>query len=911
MSKIKWCVSLVIAFFVFFSAAGLYSAYAEEDYSTIQALNIAATGAHSFTLYVDAPGYYHITLTYSTVPGRRDILSKVVVNGETISETVAFRRFFVDATDAWRTQQGNQQIPTQVEVHRYIEFTLAERTATPLDIWLEAGANELTLVLTEGEIIFSGEPVVTPAQGLMSYAAYTQLHAGAARAPGEMIIIQAQEALYRTSPSLLPVNDRTDPLVTPYHPSYVVLNTIGGNAWRVPGQLIEWEVDVPVSGMYRIALRYAQREKRGFSSRALLINGEIPFAEAADIRFDYAAGFRSRFLHDMDTGEEFWFYLSAGRNIIGLEATLGVFADIIEDAAYTMLALQRFYQDVIMITSPNPDRHRDYQILQSIPDFRERLRGYSAQVDDLITRVDAAGHTFAETVSILNRLNMNINRLANRPDRVAHYINELQGSITALGLFVTMEQEQPLLLDVIGVGGEAAEVFRPRANIFQRIWHHFRAFLGSFTNDFNFSMDVPYDADQVNIEVWVSTGFDVFNIMGRLINEMFVPNHPHISVDLRLVDSGIIFPASLTGQGPDVVLQAQAAMPINFAFRAGAIDLHQFPDFDEVAARFAPAALETLSFQGATYALPDTMTFNMMFYRTDVFEDIGVTEVPNNMQDFLSIVPPLQSRHMDIFFNTAPQPQPGSGGGMVGATTRNLNPVHISFLHQMGGQPFANEGEFTLLADDIGIAAFRYWTDLYTKHGFIVETDMFTRFRMGELPVAVAGLEIVNWLNAGAPEIRGRWDIAPIPGMYNEHGEFRRDNVISVSSNFIVGNIAQRRDTVDEAWEFLKWFTSESVQDRFAMDVESVFGHNWRHLTANLASFENLGWGHMWPALEESLRWSIPIPQVPGGYIAGREVHNAFVNVVVDNGNPVNAILIARDRIDNELTAKRREFGLE
>ncbi|MCL2284801.1 MAG: extracellular solute-binding protein, partial [Firmicutes bacterium] len=531
--------------------------------------------------------------------------------------------------------------------------------------------------------------------------------------------------------------------------------------------------------------------------------------------------------------------------------------------------------------------------------------------DDLLVRIDAAGNTFGETNAILNRLNMNVTRMADRPDRLARYLSEFQDSISALGLFITMANEQPLLLDVLGVAGTDAEVFRPRANVFQRIWHNILAFLGSFTQDFSFRTDAPDGVDHTHIEVWVATGFDVFNIMGRIINEQFIPNHPHISVDLRLVDAGIVFPASLTGQGPDVVLTAQAAMPINFAFRAGAIDLTRFDNFDEVAARFAPAAIDTLSFRGATYALPDTMTFNMMFYRTDVFEDVGITQPPNDIQEFLSIVPPLQSRHMDVFFSTIPQPQPGSAGGMVGATTRNLNTIHIGLLHQMGGRPFADEGAYTLLADDVGIQAFRFWTDLYTKHGFIVETDVLTRFRMGELPVFVAGVDNINLLNAGAPEIRGRWNVAPIPGMYNAQGEFRRDNVLSVSCNFIVGNIAERRGTVDAAWEFITWFTSYEAQNRFTLEVESVFGHNWRHQTANLASFQNLGWGDMWPAMEETLNWAIPIPQVPGGYIAGREIHNAFANVVVDNGNPVNALLIARDRIDSELTAKRREFGLE
>ena len=865
-----------------------------------------------FDIWADSAGYHHIRVNYAAEPGRADILANIIVNGYLAADTIPFMRFFADATDVWRTQEGNQQIPSQVEVTRYTSSILMSEPGVPVTLWLDAGLNSVVFTFIEGNVNFAEDPHAVQAQDFLTYAQYSQQHAGTPRSAGDMIIIQAQHATYRTSPSLFPINDRTCPLVTPYHPSNVVLNTIGGNAWRIPGQRIEWEVYVPVAGMYRIALRYAQREKRGFSSRILTINGEIPFAEAADIRFDYAAGFRSRFLSHNETGEYFWFYLPAGTNIIGLEASLGVFSGIVTDATRILDDLLRFYQDVIMITSPNPDRHRDYLILQNVPYFRERLWEQEAAVNQLLVRIDEAGNTFAETNAILNRLNMNISRLANRPDRVARYINELQGSIAALSLFITMAQEQPLLLDVLGVGGEEAQLFRPRANFFQRIWHQIRAFLGSFTQDFSFSMDTVGAEEQTHIEVWVSTGFDVFNIMGRVINEMFVSTHPHISVDLRLVDPGIIFPASLTGQGPDVVLSAQAAMPINFAFRAGAIDLNRFDDFEEVAARFAPAAIETLSFQGATYALPDTMTFNVMFYRTDVFEDVGITEIPNTMQEFLSIVPILQARHMDIFFTHEPQPQPGTGGGMVGATTRNLNTVHIGILHQMGGRPFANDGEYTLLADETGIAAFRFWTDLYTKHGFIYQTDVLTRFRMGELPVFVAPIGVANNLNAGAPEIRGRWNIAPIPGMYNAAGEFRRDNVISLSCNFIVGNIAERRGTEYASWEFIRWFTSEAVQDRFSMEVEATFGHNWRHLTANLASFENLGWGRdMWPAIEESLAWGIPIPQVPGGYIAGREIHFAFVDVVVDNGNPINSLLIARDRINNELTAKRREFGLE
>jgi len=679
----------------------------------------------------------------------------------------------------------------------------------------------------------------------------------------------------------------------------------------VPGQRIEWVVDVPESGMYRVALRYVQREKRGFTSRAFLINGEIPFAEAAVIRFDYNSHFASRFLSDPETGEDFWFYFPAGLNTIALEVTLGVFADIVDDALVIMQDLNRIYQDIIMVTSAQPNRYRDYQILAVIPDLQPRLREQSARIAILLEQIDAVGNTFAETNAILERLIRNIDRLADNPSRVSLYLSEFQSSITAMGTFVTRSLEQPLQLDMIGLAGESAVPFRGRAGFFARIIHRFRSLVGSFTTNFDFVSDAVTAEETVNLDVWISTGFDLYNILGRLINDQFVQQHPHISVNLQLVDAGIIFPASLTGQGPDVVLQAQAMTPINFAHRGGAVDLTQFPDFHEVAGRFAPAAIETFEFMDAIYALPDQMTFNVMLYRTDVFEDLGIETIPNTISEFISLLPVLQANQMDIFFTSGALPVLGTGGGMVGATTRGLNTVHVGFLHQMGESVFGPTGAYTNIASPIGVEAFRFWTDLYTKHNFIVETDVLTRFRLGVLPVVVTDINIINHLNATAPEIRGMWSVAPVPGMYNAAGDFRRDTVMSVSSNFIVRNMVEQRDNKYEAWEFLRWFTSDEVQERFAIEAEAYWGHNWRYLTANLNAFERLSWGpDVWPVLEDAINWSIAIPQVPGGYIAGRSVNNALLSVIVDNRNPIDAIFEARDEINRELAIKRREFGL-
>jgi hypothetical protein len=59
-----------------------------------------------------------------------------------------------------------------------------------------------------------------------------------------------------------------------------VLNYIGGDTWRSNGQWIEWDFEVPEDGYYHIMVKGRQNYNRGsVSSRSVLIDGEIPFAE--------------------------------------------------------------------------------------------------------------------------------------------------------------------------------------------------------------------------------------------------------------------------------------------------------------------------------------------------------------------------------------------------------------------------------------------------------------------------------------------------------------------------------------------------------------------------------------------------------------------------------------------------------
>lgn len=122
-----------------------------------------------------------------------------------------------------------------------------------------------------------------------------------------------------------------------------------------------------------------------------------------------------------------------------------------------------------------------------------------------------------------------------------------------------------------------------------------------------------------------------------------------------------------------MVLNNPVSEPINYAVRNAVLDLTQFKDYAEVASWFHPAAVEPYTYKGKTYALPETFTFPMFFYRTDIFEELGLKE-PESWDDIIEMIPDLQKKNLSMAF-----PKDINGYALL--------------LYQNGGDLYINEGE--------------------------------------------------------------------------------------------------------------------------------------------------------------------------------------------------------------------------
>lgn len=314
--------------------------------------------------------------------------------------------------------------------------------------------------------------------------------------------------------------------------------------------------------------------------------------------------------------------------------------------------------------------------------------------------------------------------------------------------------------------------------------------------------------------------------------------------------------------------------------------MSQFDDFEEIAERFLPNIFIPYRYMDGIYALPETMDFTAMFYRKDIIDELGI-RLPDTREDLYNHVLPILYQN-GLGFN-----YPAS---------------FAQFIYQHGANYYIDDGMKSGLGTPEAYRAFKECSELYTNYAIPVVASFFNRMRTGEMPIGIGNYSLYMQLSVAAPELAGRWGIAPIPGTKRADGTVDRSNGVLSGECDIIMN---QTENPDAAWEFLKWWTSDSVQTEFAREIESLVGAEARWNTANLEAFTNLAWSREDLAvIEEHWEWGRGIPVVLGGYFTDRHLNNAWNRVVVSGQGVRDALEEAVEDIDRELRMKQEEYGI-
>ncbi|VEU82813.1 extracellular solute-binding protein [Acholeplasma hippikon] len=866
-------------------------------------------GSFEFEVDVEEAGFYHIKLRYFAYEGKGSAIErKFYLNDEVpfeAVEQVVFHRFYGAKDIVEQDFLGNDIRPSQEEKPIWTDAYLKDSIGyidEPFYFYFEEGVNKIKLDSIREPLLIE-KITVESIKSLPTYvevkATYEQNGYQIANQP--INFLQAETATRTTSPTIYPLNDRTSPKTMPSDPKLIKLNTIGGTNWGTAGDYITWEFDIEEAGLYEISLRVKQRLATGMSVfRNIYIDGEVPFAELENYSFVQSNDWRIQTLGTK--GEAFLFYFEPGKHQLKMEVSLGVYGSVISDLQDVVNNLNKIYREILIFTGPSPDQYRDYELQINIPGLLDRFQEELDILKSLRqTLIDVSGSK-SEKTGILDTAILQLQDFIKKPREIQKNLNTYVSNISSLGSLIILLSSQPLEIDYFMFHQPKAKLPATQAGFFESTWYSTRAFIATFTT--NYAAVGRKDTGEVveTIEVWLSTGQDQANILRKLIDETFAPR-TGIQVDLKLVAGSSLLPATLSGRGPDVALGQSNATPVNYAMRSATYDLSQFDDFDEIKTRFMAEAFVPYQFNGGTYALPEQQTFLMLFYRTDIFEEFGLTP-PNTWQELTEMIPSLQKYNLEFYL-----PVPLTQGAAIALEP---NPIFSTMFFQNDGQFYIDGDRQSGFNEGKGPEVFEQWTSFYTNYSFPVEANFVNRFRSGQMPIGIVNYNTYNTLAVFAPEIRGKWNFIPVPGTeyVDEFGQtqIRRETVASGSSSIILN----QSDKKEEAWEFLKWWTSTETQVRFGREMEGILGAAARYPTANVEALSLLPWtlGEL-EKLQEQWSWVRGIPEVPGGYMTGRHLDNAFRMVYNESTNPRETIYDYVQMINEELAKKRREFGLE
>lgn len=846
---------------------------------------------------VEKEGLYTIGLRYKAIDNKTsDLTVGIKIDGEfpfDEASRLVFPRFWKDKESVREDASGNTYAPEQVIFEDYYSAEAIDISGWSSEIYtvyLTEGEHECTVNAINGEFelekIIFGVPEKTSAYKVKEGKIYE----------GKPIVFEAENAFIKTSNALAGKSDLFSSSVTPNNPMRSMINYIGGSNWKEAGETIYWKINVPESAYYSLGFSFRQSEIiNGNCYRHLKIDGVTPFVEAEKVTFSYDSDWQYMLWSDKkDTAYKV--YLSKGEHILSLTVTPGDMTKVISLLNNTVGELGNLYRDITMITGDSVDTYRDYDLFNQIPDMEDRLNTILKDLksaNDMFEEI--AGHSSGSYTSVINGMIQIIEKMLVKKYSAHRYVSSYYSSYSSLSASLAEMRNMPVDLDKIILYSPEEDDLLKKDGFFSSLWFSVVRFFGSFVTDYNMIGSEGETKDKLT--VWVSWGRDQAQIFDTMLKSSFTPE-TNISVELKVVNATVV-QAILSGDGPDCILQHSRTEPVNLAMRGALYDLTQFDDCDEVLKRFAKGADVPYRYLDGLYALPDTQSFYMMFYRTDVFEEFGFS-VPKTWEEFEEVAMLLIKNNLSV---SIPYTQI-TDMTMVNSGIGSLS-LFPSFAMQNGLSLYAEDGRSTNLSNPEVISAFKKFTDFYTKLRLPTTMSFFNRFRAGTAPLGIDSYLLYTTIEAGAPEIDGRWSMAQIPATVREDGSLSAVSSAGGTGCAIL-NISENKKA---AWELLKWWTSAETQLAYSNNIESVLGPTGRIAVSNTEALFNMSWeGDIAEQIKAAREEIQEVPEYPGSYYLSRSLDHSFWNVVNSNKQPKDMLTIWGKEADEEIARKWAQY---
>ena len=832
---------------------------------------------------VGKPGFYALKIEYA-IPAETSQTPaiSVSINGETPyyeAYNVSLQQTYVDEyTDLSDDEKRTvDYIPSQKAVVRYTDDYLYDTSGyygKILYFYLDTDTKTLELTSLIGKIALKSVKFC-PYKAAEEYK-----NADMKNAPDykdEAIYFEAENMLYKSSASIYPINDSSSPGVSPTSEFKKYSNSVGGSYWENLGEYVEWSFEVPEDAYYSLTFKYRQSDVVGMSSsRRILIDGAVPYRELETYAFNYTPTYLNETLSA--DGKPIKIYLTKGKHTLKMQIVLSELSEILSYLNLTINALSDDYRKVIMITGSTVDPLRDYNLEKSIPEVLTSFREKGEYLSEMANRLEKAMGGNSNGTKTIRTIAGQLISCSEDGYYITKNISSIKSNISSVNAWLVDARSQPLKLDYFVLSAPGGKVKSPEPSFIRTVGYHIKSFLFTFSSEYDQNA-VAKSSNANEITVWTAGNSTSYSILKQLIEKDF-EKKSGIKVNLRL-SPGDFNLAVLSGRGPDV----SSGEPMTLAFRNRLVNLAEFKDIDEVLSRFRESAILPLGYKGKIYALPTTQNINLTYYRTDIFEDLGL-EVPKTWDDVTYVMSTLQKNNLEM----------------------GVNGFFNDILYQHGGSYYNEELTACALDSAEAIEAFTQYTSYFTEYSAPLTYNQLNRFRTGEMPIVFAPFNFSTTLLNLATEISGRWAVAEIPCTKKEDGTYDH-STCSASEGWFILN----KEKKNACWEFIKWITSTDVIVENTKLNVAAMDETVRTCPANVEAFYKVGWP------EEMLKLArihedgrlITVPAVPGSYMVTRNYNFAFSNVVYNSAVPADALKSQIKSINFEIERKCREFGLE
>lgn len=855
-----------------------------------------------YHIEVEKDGVYILALDYlSAGDSYLDYTVSVQVNGEVQYQelqTISLPLYWEDSVDTFLTDRyGDEIAPTQDRVNTWHNTYLYNNTyvsVKPLPVTLKRGENTLCLtnVSNDGLVLgalYASEPLGdTP-----SYSEYLQELNVTEVTPATATPIAINAIDYTVKNSAQIIYEVTaSPAMTPYDAEYKKLNTL---SWSNAGDEIIYDFTVETDGFYYIGLHYKNEKEEFNSYETILIDGEVPFAELECYPFAYTGTSWANEVLSDENADPYYIYLTAGEHTLTLKAEMEPITQAWRYGQLIAEHVTKFALDIKKIAGTDADEYRTWKMTRYIPEIPDYLEAYELLLQHIryLLQYETENGINGALLSYLDKAEKFIIEIAEYPDEIALYTESMTGRdnsiLVAISNFNSSIIKMDFSLDMIYLIGEGE---MPRANptVLESLGNTIATTYYSFVSD-KYSTK---SEDEDVLTIWVNRSVMHVDLLQKMVDTGFTVQ-TGIPVKISVMpDANKLTLAAAADVTPDVALGLVSYMPFDLACRGALYDLTQFDDFWEVANRFVAGAMVPYVYNEGVYAIPETLDFGAVIYRTDIFDSLGL-EVPDTWDELRDMLPALQRYGMNFYHNISS----GVGYKWFYQTT--------PLIFQNGGTLYTQDGTATAIDSPESVAGLKELGDLFVAYSLDTQVnEFFNSFRYSVLPIGIVDSNTYNLIKNGAAELDGQWELAPYLGTEQEDGSIDRWYVANGTGAVVFADT----DKAESAWEFLKWWTSESVQVEYTYTLRSTYGDTYFWLPSNLDALEQAPIDQEdKTVIMDMVQWIRDVPRTPGQYLLERSISDIWNAMVLDGES---AQVVADEKsidINREIRKKMQEMG--